>query len=84
MLPRVYHAGRERLHWHGECGDCIVIISATGEYLEASIAEQLGALAMGVEVSIGRFIDSTCGSMTCQQTRLFACRSGWRSIRSWG
>ena len=32
ILPRVYPAARERLQWHRERGDCISVISATGEH----------------------------------------------------
>ncbi|HFV9294640.1 MULTISPECIES: HAD family phosphatase [Serratia] len=73
ILPRVYPAARERMQWHRERGDCILVISATGEHLVAPIAEQLGAdgaLAIGVEVAEGRFTGNTYGTMTYQQGKV--------------
>ncbi|TQI79853.1 HAD superfamily hydrolase (TIGR01490 family) [Serratia fonticola] len=73
ILPRVYPQARERLLWHRERGDCILVISATGEHLVAPIAEQLGAdaaLAIGVEVAEGRFTGNTYGTMTYQQGKV--------------
>lgn len=73
ILPRVYPAARERLQWHRERGDCILVISATGEHLVAPIAEQLGAdgaLAIGVEVVDDRFTGNTYGTMTYQQGKV--------------
>ncbi|WP_337264323.1 MULTISPECIES: HAD family hydrolase [unclassified Serratia (in: enterobacteria)] len=73
ILPRVYPAARERLLWHRERGDCILIISATGEHLVTPIAEQLGAdagLAIGVEVVDGRFTGNTYGTLTYQQGKV--------------
>lgn len=73
ILPRVYPDARERLQWHRERGDCILVISATGEHLVAPIAEQLGAddaLAIGVEISDGRFTGNTYGTMTYQQGKV--------------
>lgn len=73
ILPRVYPAARERMLWHRERGDCILVISATGEHLVAPIAQQLGAddaLAIGVEVADGRFTGNTYGTMTYQQGKV--------------
>ncbi len=73
ILPRVYPAARERLLWHRERGDCILVISATGEHLVAPIAAHLGAddaLAIGVEVQDGRFTGNTYGTMTYQQGKV--------------
>lgn len=73
ILPRVYPAARERLLWHRERGDCILVISATGEHLVAPIAEQLGAdgaLAIGVAIEDGRFTGNTYGTMTYQKGKV--------------
>lgn len=73
ILPRVYPAARERLQWHRERGDCILVISATGEHLVTPIAKQLGAeeaLAIGVEVVDGRFTGNTYGTLTYQQGKV--------------
>jgi len=73
ILPRVYPAARERLLWHRERGDCILVISATGEHLVAPIAEQLGAdgaLAIGVSIEDGRFTGDTYGTMTYQKGKV--------------
>ncbi|WP_431223003.1 HAD family hydrolase [Serratia sp. L9] len=77
ILPRVYPAARERMLWHRERGDCIVVISATGEHLVAPIAQLLGAddaLAIGVEVADGRFTGNTYGTMTYQQGKVIRLR----------
>lgn len=73
ILPRVYPAARERLQWHRERGDYILVISATGEHLVTPIAQHLGAdgaLAIGVEVAEGRFTGNTYGTMTYQQGKV--------------
>ncbi|MFC0229251.1 HAD family hydrolase [Serratia aquatilis] len=73
ILPRVYPAARERLLWHRERGDYILVISATGEHLVTPIAEHLGAdgaLAIGVEVAEDRFTGNTYGTMTYQQGKV--------------
>ncbi|HEI8865654.1 HAD family phosphatase [Serratia sp. AKBS12] len=73
ILPRVYPAARERLQWHRERGDCILVVSATGEHLVAPIAERLGAdgaLAIGVEIAAGRYTGNTYGTMTYRQGKV--------------
>jgi HAD superfamily hydrolase (TIGR01490 family) len=77
ILPRVYPAARERMLWHRERGDYILVISATGEHLVAPIAAQLGAdgaLAIGVEVVDGRFTGNTYGTITYQQGKVIRLR----------
>ncbi|GAA3884764.1 MULTISPECIES: HAD family hydrolase [Gibbsiella] len=73
ILPRVYPAARERLQWHRERGDYILIVSASGEHLVAPIASQLGAdgaLAVGVEIEDGRFTGNIYGTPTYQQGKV--------------
>lgn len=73
VLPRVYPAARERMLWHRERGDYILVISATGEHLVAPIAQQLGAddaLAIGVEIVDGCFTGNTYGTLTYQHGKV--------------
>ncbi|CCG86764.1 HAD family hydrolase [Erwinia piriflorinigrans] len=73
ILPRVYPAARERLHWHQQRGDTVMIISASGEHLVSPIAQQLGAhgaLAIGVEILDDRYSGQTYGTMTYQQGKV--------------
>lgn len=73
ILPRVYPAARERLAFHQQRGDTIVIISASGEHLVAPIAEQLGAhgaLAIGVEIVDQRYSGLTFGTMTYKEGKV--------------
>ncbi|EXU73778.1 HAD family hydrolase [Erwinia mallotivora] len=67
IMPRVYPAAREKLAWHKQRGDQILVISASGEHLVAPIAEQLdanGALAIGVEIVDERYSGQIYGTMT--------------------
>lgn len=67
IMPRVFPAARERLAWHQQRGDKVMIISASGEHLVIPIAERLGvdgALAIGVEIVDDRYSGLTYGTMT--------------------
>ena len=60
ILPRVYPDARQRMDWHLQRGDTVLVISASGEHLVTPIAEQLGAsgaLAIGVEIIDDRYRD---------------------------
>ncbi|MTD26674.1 HAD family hydrolase [Erwinia sorbitola] len=73
ILPRVYPAARERLNWHRERGDTVLIISASGEHLVTPIAQQLGAygaLAIGVEMVDDRYSGQTYGTMTYKEGKV--------------
>ncbi|WP_187488244.1 HAD family hydrolase [Duffyella gerundensis] len=81
ILPRVYPAARERLAFHQQRGDTIVIISASGEHLVAPIAEQLGAhgaLAIGVEIVDQRYSGLTFGTMTYKEGKVARLNS-WKA-----
>lgn len=81
ILPRVYPAARERLAFHQQRGDTIVIISASGEHLVAPIAEQLGAhgaLAIGVEIVDQRYSGLTFGTMTYKEGKVVRLNS-WKA-----
>lgn len=63
IVPRVYPAARERLAWHQQRGDTIMLISAGGEHLLTPIAQRLGlhgALAVGVEIIDDRYSGQPC------------------------
>ncbi|MBD8107301.1 HAD family hydrolase [Erwinia persicina] len=73
ILPRVYPAARERMAWHRQRGDTILVISASGEHLVAPIAEQLGAcgaLAIGVEVIDDRYSGQIYGTLTYKEGKV--------------
>lgn len=69
IVPRVYPAARERLAWHQQRGDTIMLISAGGEHLLTPIAQRLGlhgALAIGVEIIDDRYSGQPCCSLNGQ------------------
>ncbi|WP_035345798.1 MULTISPECIES: HAD family hydrolase [Dickeya] len=73
ILPRYYPQARERLHWHRQRGDTVVVISASGEHLVLPIARQLGAddaLGIGVTLRDGCFTGHICGTPTYQQGKV--------------
>lgn len=65
IVPRVYPAARERLAWHQQRGDTIMLISAGGDHLLTPIAQRLGlhgALAVGVEIIDDRYSGQPCSA----------------------
>ncbi|OON40903.1 hydrolase [Izhakiella australiensis] len=73
ILPRIYPSARERLAWHLERGDKVLVISASGEHLVAPIAQRLGAhgaLAIGVEISDQRYTGNIYGTMTYKEGKV--------------
>ncbi|WP_017346977.1 HAD family hydrolase [Pantoea sp. A4] len=83
IVPRVYPAARERMAWHQQRGDTIIVISASGEHLVAPIAQRLGAhaaLAIGVEIVDERYSGQTYGTMTYQQGKVDRV-SDWKALQ---
>ena len=81
ILPRVYPDARERITWHQQRGDSILVISASGEHLVAPIAQQLGAhgaLAIGVEIVDDRYSGLTYGTMTYKEGKVTRL-TDWKS-----
>jgi len=81
ILPRVYPAARERLRWHQQRGDTVIIISASGEHLVTPIAQQLGAdcaLAVGVEIVDSYYSGQFCGTLTYREGKVESINH-WRS-----
>lgn len=73
ILPRVYPAARERMAWHQQRGDTIMVVSASGEHLVVPIAEELGAqgaLAIGVEIVDDRYSGQSYGTMTYKEGKV--------------
>lgn len=69
ILPRVYPAARERLAWHQQRGDRVIVVSSGGDYLATPIAQQLGAdgaLAVSVEIVNDRYSGQICEDYSCQ------------------
>lgn len=84
ILPRVYPAARERIRWHHQRGDTVIVISASGEHLVAPIAQRLGAdgaLAIGVEVIDSRYTGQFYGPLTYKQGKV-ECIERWLSQNS--
>ncbi|MCZ4058855.1 HAD-IB family hydrolase [Pantoea sp. LMR881] len=83
IMPRVFPAARERIQWHQQRGDKVMIISASGEHLVVPIAERLGvcgALAIGVEVVNDRYSGLTYGTMTYKEGKVTRL-ADWRSLQ---
>lgn len=83
ILPRVYPGARERMAWHQQRGDTIMIISASGEHLVVPIAQQLGAhgaLAIGVEIVDDRYSGLTYGTMTYKEGKVTRL-SDWKTLQ---
>ncbi|WP_312241246.1 HAD family hydrolase [Pantoea sp.] len=81
IMPRVFPAARERIAWHQQRGDKIMIISASGEHLVVPIAERLGvhgALAIGVEIVDDRYSGLTYGAMTYKDGKVSRL-TDWRA-----
>jgi len=73
ILPRVYPSARERVAWHQQRGDRVIVVSGGGDHLAAPIAQQLGAhgaLAVGVEIVDDRYSGLTCGVACSKAGRL--------------
>lgn len=73
ILPRVYPSAREKMAWHQQRGDTIIVISASGEHLVSPIAQQLGAhgaLAVGVEIVDDRYSGRAYGTMTYKEGKV--------------
>ena len=81
ILPRVYPAARERIAWHQQRGDKIIVISASGEHLVKPIAHQLGAhgaLAIGVEIVDDRYSGEIYGTLTYKEGKVSRV-SDWKA-----
>ncbi|MFS2223408.1 HAD family hydrolase [Pantoea sp. B65] len=84
ILPRVYPSARERMAWHQQRGDTVMVISASGEHLVVPIAQQLGAhgaLAIGVEIVDDRYSGSTYGTMTYKEGKVTRL-SDWKALQT--
>ena len=83
IMPRVFPAARERIEWHQQRGDKVMIISASGEHLVIPIAERLGAygaLAIGVEVVGDRYSGQTYGTMTYKDGKVTRL-TDWKALQ---
>lgn len=84
ILPRVYPSARERMAWHQQRGDTVMVVSASGEHLVVPIAEQLGAhgaLAIGVEIIDDRYSGQTYGTMTYKEGKVTRLND-WLAIQN--
>lgn len=83
IMPRVFPAARERIAWHQQRGDKVMIVSASGEHLVIPIAERLGvhgALAIGVEIVDDRYSGMTYGTMTYKDGKVSRL-ADWRALQ---
>lgn len=84
ILPRMYPAAKERLRWHQQRGDTVVVISASGEHLVAPIAQRIGAdvaMAIGIEVVDSRYTGHFSGPLTYKQGKV-DCINRWLTQNS--
>ena len=84
ILPRVYPSARERMAWHQQRGDTVMVVSASGEHLVVPIAGQLGAhgaLAIGVEIVDDRYSGQTYGIMTYKEGKVTRLND-WLAIQN--
>ncbi|ARJ40614.1 hydrolase [Pantoea alhagi] len=83
IVPRVYPAARERLAWHQQRGDTIMLVSAGGEHLLTPIAQRLGlhgALAVGVEIINDRYSGQPCSTLNGRAGKA-PHLADWRSLQ---
>ncbi|WP_414148970.1 HAD family hydrolase [Erwinia sp. BNK-24-b] len=83
ILPRVYPSAREKIAWHQQRGDTVMIVSGSGEHLVVPIAQHLGAhgaCATGVEIIDDRYSGRHYGSMTWQQEG--PATDGWLTVKA--
>jgi HAD superfamily hydrolase (TIGR01490 family) len=81
IVPRVYPAARERLAWHRQRGDTIMLISTSGEHLIAPIAQRLGAhdaLGVGVEIIADRYSGAP-GAASAWRNGKATCLADWQA-----
>lgn len=82
IMPRVYPAARERLAWHQQRGDTIMLISPGGDHLLTPIAQRLGlhgALAVSVEIINDRYSGQPCSPVN-GQTAKAPHLTDWKSL----
>ena len=83
ILPRVFPAARERIRWHQQRGDKVVIITASGDHLAVPIAQRLGvdgALAIGVEIVDERYSGQIYGTATYREGKVTRL-SDWKALQ---
>jgi HAD superfamily hydrolase (TIGR01490 family) len=79
ILPRIFPQALQRLEWHRQRQDRLLIISATGEHLVRAIAQRLG-----VADSIGIMLDAQDGMYTGQTHGVLSYREGKVTrLRDW-
>ena len=81
ILPRVFPAARERIQWHQQRGDKVLIVTASGDHLAIPIAERLGvdgALAIHAEVVDARYSGSMLGIATYREGKVVRLRD-WQA-----
>lgn len=79
ILPRLFVEGQERIAWHQQRGDRVIIISATGEHIVRPIAEH-----MGIQDVLAIQLDSQNNCYTGQTTGVLTYREGKVSrLQAW-
>ncbi|MEI2265192.1 HAD family hydrolase [Erwinia sp. CGal63] len=84
ILPRVYPAAREKLAWHQQRGDKIMLVSPGGDHLAMPIAQQLGAhgaLAVSVEIVNDRYSGQICDNCAGKEDRMVRL-ADWLALQS--
>lgn len=73
IVPNLYTEGLERLAWHRNRDDEIVLVSATGEHIVSQVAAHLGirhVLAIQLVVEHGCYTGATQGVLSYQQGKV--------------
>lgn len=84
ILPRVYPSARERIAWHKQRGDRVMVVSTSGEHLMVPIAQQLGAdgtLTIGVETVGDRYSGRSYGKVGFAEGKIIPL-TDWISVRN--
>lgn len=81
ILPRLYPQARQQIAWHRERGDCIALVSTSGEHVVSVVARRLGiehifALQPEVHDTPFCFTGKTSGDLTFHQGSV-------RRIQAW-
>lgn len=73
IRPIVYPQAWERLRWHEESGDTVIIISATSDFLVRPIAAMLGVdnvIAIRLAEDAGCFTTQTVGTLSFREGKV--------------
>ena len=73
IVPRLFPQGLDRLQWHRDRGDQIILISASGEQIVKPIAAYLGiddVIAINLDQNDGCYTGKTTGVLSYQKGKV--------------